>query len=266
MKRTNNRSSRNSQPTPQMGTQAAQVVGEEAASTVVALRPAKGERSGLFDTINVQTSQAVANKAQQLSEARQRLAEAADLWNMGETHAKEAEEAAARAGLALYSARTAGTINGEELTAILGDQFGYKAKQDGSKSKTPDGHGEVIRKRLVRAIQAHEFATGTNPNHRFFENFEPSDIEPVLNELQAGKVSIWRFYNRLAEMKKDRANDPVHYTLDPKRIAKMAEDLNRAGIAEAISKSRTLSAAYAGLFQMLQVLNVEAARIQSEAA
>jgi hypothetical protein len=263
MKKTSNRNTANQNTI----TETAAASSDNAApANVVTMRPAKGERVNLFETINQEVSEAQAQKVNQLSEARQRLAEARDLWLQGAEHETEAREMAAKAARALYAARTAGTLSGEELSALLGDQFGFKMKQDGkTPSKTPDGQGEAIRKRIVRAVQAFEHANGINENHRFFENIPAEAVEPVLNQLASGDVGIWTVYDRLAKIKAENSAGPIRAELDPKRIAALAEALNKEGVAKAIATNMALAAAYADLFKMIQVVGEEAATLRNAA-
>lgn len=256
------------QPEPSPGIAA---IGEGAADKVVALRPAKGARKNIFEMRHVEVSEAVANKSQQLSEARQRLAEAADLYGEGTAKEAEAKEAAAKAALLLTTARTAGTISADELSGILGDQFGFKAKQNGDPSKTPNGQGEAIRKRIVRLVQGFQHINGGDGG-RFFETI-PDDatdesgrtVSDIVDETMKGNLGFWASYEALAEVKKN-STTRVDLAFDAKRIAAIAEKLQEAGAADKFLSNRALVDAYTALRDMINVIGEEAAAKAAKAA
>jgi hypothetical protein len=256
------------QPEPNPGTAA---IGEEAAGKVVALRPAKGGRANIFEQHHKETVEAVANKSQQLSEARQRLAEAADLYGEGTAKEAEANEAAAKAALLLTTARTAGTITADELSGILGDQFGFKLKQDKTPSKTPDGRGEAIRKRIVRLVQGFQHINGGDGG-RFFETI-PEDatddngrtVSDIVEGALKGDIGFWASYEALAEIKKNSATR-LDAAYDPKRIAALAEKLQEEGAASKFVNNRALVDAYTALRDMINIIGEEVAQLAANKA
>jgi hypothetical protein len=249
------------QPEPEAAVSA---IHEEAAAKVVAMRPAKGSRTDYFEQRDVEISDAIANKVQQLSEARQRLAEAADLYREGDSKSAEAKEAADKASVLLYRARVNGTVSADELSAVLGDQFGFKAKQNGEPSKTPNGQGEAIRKRIVRAVQAHEHVNGGDGG-RFFQGLPEDEVQDVLTNMESGDIGFWAAYERFAEIKRDHAVK-VNPAFDPKRIAAIAEALQEEGAAKTIRANKALADAYVGLRKMIALVGQEIAALDKKAA
>lgn len=254
------------EPSPAMA-----AMSEETAAKVVDLRPAKGARANLFEMRQNELSDAAANKVQQLSEARQRLAEAADLFaeagdeknNTGIVG--EAMAAASKASLLLYQARVTGNISADDLTGILGDQFGFKTKSDNvTPSKTPDGRGEAIRKRIVRAVQGHEYVNGGDGG-RFYAGLPTDKIEGVLHSVESGELSFWQAYDNLAAIKRENANK-VELAFDPKRIAAIAEKLQEEGAANAFVKNAALADAYTALYTIIRLVGEEAATLIKKAA
>lgn len=239
-------------------------ISEGTAQKVVDLRPEKGARANLFEMRQQEISEAVSNKVHQLSEARQKLAEAADLYSEGEGKETEAQEAASKAAILLYTARTAGTISADELTGILGDQFGFKDKQDGTPSKTPKGRGEGIRKRIVRAVQGHEFVNGGDGG-RFFAGLPSDEIADVLSAMEGGEYTVWRAYDLLAQIKRENANR-VDIAFDPKRIASIAAKLQEDGAVAKFVQNAALRDAYTALWSVIRVVGEEAAAAIKQAA
>lgn len=247
----------------------------ETGENVVALRRSKGDRQNIFATVDVQLTEAFANKAAQLSEARQRIAEAADLYQQGSAAEGEAKVAADKAMLSLYQARTAGTLTADELTQILGDGFGFrvkggvdrydpKATGGAEMSKTPFGAGEAIRKRIVRAVQAYQHVNGGDGG-RFFEGLEDDRLVDAINGLTKGQIGFWRAYDLFAEIKRDNM-EKVKPAFNPKHIASLAEALNQEGAAAKIAANRGLQESYVALLKMINVVGEEAASIARKAA
>jgi hypothetical protein len=249
------------QPEPEAAVAA---IHEDTAAKVVAMRPNKGSRNNFFEKRDVEISDAIANKVQQLSEARQRLAEAADLYREGDSKSAEAKEAADKASILLYQARVVGTVSADELSALLGDQFGLKAKQNGEPSKTPLGQGEAIRKRIVRAVQAHEHVNGGDGG-RFFQGLPEDDVSDVLAEMESGDLGFWAAYERFAEIKRDNATK-VNPAFDAKRIAAIAEALQSEGAAKHFLNNKALSDAYVALLKMINIIGEEITALDKAAA
>lgn len=216
-----------------------------------------GGKKNIFAQAAIEMTQQVSDKLTVMGSVRQQLAEASDLYNAGDDKAKEATEIADKAAVSLYQARTANTVSAEEVSAILGDIFGYKPKSDGSPGKTPAGQGEAIRKRVVRAVSADEFCQ-TGDGGRFFEGLPDDEIKSVLEAVSQGSMSIWTAYERFAEIKRDHATKTV-FAFDPKRIAGLVESLSEDGAADILRASPSLVAAYGALIDILNIVGEQAA-------
>lgn len=162
----------------------------------------------------VNTSE-TAEKVLLLSSATQSLAHAFDLYQEGEGKAKEATEIASKAAFALYQARTTANTSADEVSAKLGDVFGFKANKDGKVSKTPDGQGEAIRKRIVRAVAAFKLVETGETDDGFFaglspdsmsEGDDPVSIREVVHNLGTDDgYTINTAYNVFSEIKRAQA-------------------------------------------------------------
>lgn len=251
----------NSQPTP-----ANEAV--EAPTNVVTMNAPKGQRIGLMDQYEQEVSAKVADTATLYSSAKQRLAEAADLWSGGEANAAEAEQVAADAAALLYQGRIGNTISAEQVTEALGSVFGFKEKKDGTPSATPNKRGEGIRKRIVRAFNGHAFVSGANETDRFFDGLPRDDVASILNEFEDGDgdATIWTVYNDLAELKRNLTNR-TNPAFDPKRVMKLVAALSEPGAPRLFAGSRALVAAYAQLRSVIRETDLAAAAlVEAEAA
>lgn len=242
--------------------------------------PSKGNVLGLFSAPakNSLLHEKIAN----VSEARQRLAQAYDLYREGDDKADEARAVANKAMLTLYQDRIRGIVSKDEVTAVLGDIFGYKAKKDGSPSKTPDGLGEVLRKRINRAVDAHDYVKSIPENRdddeplpegdggRFFEGLPDTDVQALLSRIgdtdqDAAAISLWAVYDRTAEIKREHASR-TEAVFDPKRVAAMAEKLSSPEAVSIFAGNPALVAAYRGLVETLRLIDEGKVPEQEEAA
>lgn len=253
------------QPEPDAATRA---MGE-----VVSLR---GRKSKALSAVEAELSEELNRKAQLESEARQNLAQAVDLFGEGEEKEKEAGVMIDRASLLIYTARTGGLMSADAVTALLGDQFGYKDKTDPNNSvpaghknasKTPFKRGEAIRKRIVRAVQAHEYAEGRDGG-AFFAELPKADVQATLNAMTSGDIGFWAAYEKFAEIKRnhDAAKARVDAAFDPKKVAAMAEKLNEEGAATALNGSPELVRSYVSLHAMIELAIEKAAASAKKAA
>ncbi len=224
-------------------------------------------RPSLMAAVRNDDSQRVADKLVIVGTVKQRLAEAADLFKAGDDKRDEATAIADKAGVTLYQARTTGVINAEEISAMLGDVFGFKPKSDGSPGKTPMGQGEAIRKRVVRAVQADEYANdGTET--AFFKGLNEDDVKSILVAVQKGEMSIYTAYDKFAELKRETAVR-TNAAFDPKKIGAiydtLAEDGGKAA-AEIFRRSPALVAVYAALVEALNIVDELAATMNEQEA
>lgn len=234
-----------------------EATGEHTAE-VLSIRLSKGTRSNIFEQEAVRIAEAAAAKHQQLSEARQKLAEAKDYYQKGAEFSTEAEQAASRAAVLLFEARHSGQVSADEVSGILGDQFGWKAKKDGTNSKTPAGAGEGIRKRIVRAVNAAAYVDGTTEKpDAFFEGLPEDEVAAVINDMRKPNgISIWQAYNNFADIKKG-FNVRLPMAFDASKIAKLVEQLSEAGAGDKVRSNNSLRSAYGGLLRILAVIGTE---------
>jgi hypothetical protein len=224
--------------------------------------PAKGAaKRNIFNMAAAEVSEKVERKIATMQVVRQRLAQAADLFKEGGDKSSEATAIADNAAVLLYQARAAGTVSAEEASGALGDIFGYKAKKDGTPGKTPDGQGEAIRKRVVRAIQARQFLNGEDGG-RFFDGMPPEPVQAIVDRLDSedenNRLSIWSAYDQFAAIKRENAERTIP-AFDPKRVAQMVEELSKEGAADILRSSPDLVKAYGALIDVLNVVGEAAA-------
>jgi hypothetical protein len=229
---------------------------ETATATVVALRkPHRDAGNSLFGDVPV--SETVRDSLKTQQEARQLLAEARDLFVQGEGKAEEAKEVSARAGMLLSTARFAGAMTGEQVSAALIDIFGAKAKADGSPSKTPLGQGEAIRKRVVRLADAQDYVDGTRETG-FFKDLPKDKVREVLGEFKNGHLGFWAAYEAFAAVKRENAS-PVPLAFNAKKIAEIVITLGKEGdgaegAVNVLLSNKALRDAYADLWEMIRLV------------
>jgi hypothetical protein len=232
-------------------------------AATVLQHPATGGKN-LLDVREAEVSGAVQNKVQSMSEARQRFAEAADLDKGSEEQRVKAREVAEQGAILLYQQRVAGTVTADEVSASLGDTFGWKAKQDGSPSKTPKGMGEAVRKRIVRAVQAAEYINGGEAS-RFFDGLPKDAITDVLTGMVNGSRGFWAAYEDFASIKRDHMVR-VEAAFDPKKVIAFTEALLQDGSPEVLASNMALVDAYRELRQAINIAFTEAAKHLPKAA
>jgi hypothetical protein len=209
-----------------------------------------------------------------LSETKQRLAEAADCYAEGGAKAEEGKAIADKASVRLFTARADGILSADELSSMLGDAFGWKAKKgnkdrpvkggDPDASKTPFGQGEAIRKRVVRAVQAHEYVTDADAS-KFFDGLPKEKVQDVLTRVRNNDLSIWSAYDMMGDIKRENVTrpDPAH---DPKAVAKFVNALAEPSFAQRFLANPDLQDAYLALHDMIVQVDAEAARLMKKSA
>lgn len=261
-----NTTSKQSKATAETATVANEALGSmseetaEVISNVTTLSPG-GTRKSLMASVANENAVAASMKVQSLQRAKQHLAEAFDLYGASDDKIGEAKECSAKGALLLYQARTSGTLSNEEVNASLGDVFGYKAKRDGTPGKTPDGQGEAIRKRIVRASQAHDYVTGKDAT-AFFDGLPEDDVRSVVDGLLEGNIPFWQAYEMFADIRKEHLVR-VEPAFDPKRIAALADALSNdiATSADMFVTNPALLAAYTALVGIIGTVDTAAANI-----
>lgn len=203
---------------------------------------------------------AIAEKMTKLATAKQNLAEACDLFSEGKAKNSEASEVANRGALPLYEGRIAGLFTNAEISAALGDIFGYKPKQNGTPGKTPAGEGEALRKRIVRAVAASEYVTGANDGGKFFAGLPANEIEQVLVEVQNNKCSLFTAYERFADIKKEHTAK-TDQAFSVKHIESLCESLAKPEAVSIIKANSELIAAYATLADIITAIGEAGAKL-----
>lgn len=198
------------------------------------------------------TAKEAAEKLALLGSVRQRLAEAADAFREIGEEAQGATEIAADAAFRLYQAQRDGLLSKEEVSAVLGDAFGYKPKQDGTPGKTPAGKGEDIRKRVVRLHAATRYANAGEAD-AFHKGMDTGAVASIVASMESGNLSIWSAYDSLGKLKAE-GRETVAPAFNPKAVAAMAEKLAANGAVDAIGENAALQAAHMALRDVLCVL------------
>lgn len=206
----------------------------------------------LFEQEAARVKSRVALKVSLMGNVRQRLAEAQDYFKAGEEKRAEGLSEANSAAVGLYQGRTASLLSADEVSSVLIDLFGAKLKSDGKPGKTPDGEGEAIRKRIVRAVAAFEYIAGDERNS-FFGGCPKDEVSSVLDAVDGGHCSLWTAYDRLAKIKADAATR-TEQAFNPKHIADLVGKLSAEGASEIVRNSPALVAAYGALLQVLTVI------------
>lgn len=222
-------------------------------------------RPSLMALVRKDDSQKIADKLSIVGTVKQRLAEAYDLFKAGDAKADEANEIAAEAGRRLYQARTSGVVTSNELSAMLGDVWGFKPKSDGTPGKTPNGQGEAIRKRVVRAVQASDYVENGEET-AFFKGLDENEVSAILDAVEAGEMSIYSAYDQFAALKRENTTR-TETAFDPKKIAAIFEKLSEGGgvpAAQMFLANPALLAAYAALMDGIQTVDELAARMAAE--
>lgn len=244
-------------------------VAEKPVADAISPKAAKAIGGGLMSVLS-DNSEAVQRRQTLRQTIRQHLAEVVDLGRTAAEGSSELTAKAASVAFELYQARVSGDLSPGEVSDILGDIFGVKGTgknigrvmRPGEKGagKTPAGTGEEIRKRVVRAHAAWDFArNGLSPSTKYFEGFEQSEVQTMVDNLAATSddgTTLWSFYKDIGDAKREM-NDTTPFHLNPERVAKLAGTLseNIKTIANAINGNSELKAAYAGLFQQFLIIN-----------
>lgn len=210
-----------------------------------------------------------------LTDTKQQLSQAADLFAEGGEKAKEGRKLLETLAPTLYIARKNGTLSADELSSLLGDTFGWKAKKgdkeapvkggDPDASKTPFGYGEATRKRVVRAVQAAEYVAAVEAGReinasKFFDGLPVEPVKEALARVEANQLSLWSAYDKLGDIKREASEGRnAEPAFDPKRIAKIAESLRRPDAPQRLLDNPALLDAYLGLHDMIVVVDREAA-------
>lgn len=221
-----------------------------------------GARKSIFDQAKASANQIARDKMAVMGVVRQGLAEAADLFKAGTDKEAEAKTVAAKAALSLYQARANNVVSPAEVSAALGDEFGYKLKADGTPGKTPDGQGEAIRKRIVRAAQAHDYVMNGDGG-TFFEGLPADEVSSVLAGMEAGNIGFWAAYEAFAEIKREHATKTIP-AFNYKHIAGLVDALSEPGAVDKFVDNKILTDVYVELIDTLKILGEAAAAAKAK--
>lgn len=214
----------------------------ETADPFAAYRPSKasGERA--------------AEKAAFAGSIRQKLACLADQDKATLKANGDAERAAdvTSTELALALVGPSPMFTKAEVSAMLGDVFGYRPKADGTPGATPNGAGGTIRKRLSRLIDVNEYVeTGGKSVTTFTALLPLEDTAALVASLGTKGGSIFSVYKALDKLA-SAARAPKVIAFDPKAIVKIAESLAGEHGLPALQSSSDLRAAYGAVLEVLQ--------------
>lgn len=232
----------------------------------VAILPTGRTRNAINERAT-EKAERLAAKVRHLSEARGFLTDARALHLEGEDFASDAQTSANKGAMILYQDRLSGVLTADEVSGILGDVFGYKPKNDGTPGKTPAGLGEPVRKRIVRAVSAAEYATSGDdvPAPTFFKGLDKGDVAQIVNELDNGNIGLWDFYRKSADLK-SAASQRVNPAFDPRRILAMAEALSEPAAIGLWLKDARIEDAYATLVNVLAIVGSNPAVLEARDA
>lgn len=236
----------------------------ETAEKVVQFDGRKGGTNG-FAAFNAKQSSAIQGKVQLVKEAKAELTKAHEAAVKGDIEDAKASEPAAKGGLLLFTGMTQGILTNDEVSDILGATFGFKVKKDGTDSKTPEGLGEDIRKRVQRAFKGFDYAIAGNEPVAFYEPLEREDVQPLVESVINGTIGLWEFYNQSGELKAEKTGKRPKAAFDPRRIAAMTRDWGQ-NIGETVAivqRTPGLFQAMAGMLRMLETIGGEMPVVES---
>lgn len=237
--------------------------------TVVALKAPTMARGSIMETRRKAQNEVGTTRHTILTDVKQKLTEAADLLKEGGTKAKEAQKIIDGQATALFVARADGILDADAFNAMLGDAFGFKLKAgkgDTSMpvnaghpdaSKTPFGQGEALRKRVVRAVQAHEYVAGTDAS-KFFDGLPKERVEENLKRVRDGKLSLWQAYDNMGKIKQEASNTRPSPALDTKLLGKIVEGLREPTMAERYLNNQDLQDIYLAIHDLIVATDREA--------
>lgn len=236
--------------------------GEET-ETVVTFQPRGKNRFAVLAAADAENNR---NKAQSIAEAKAKLHDTSILASKQGTAANAVLEPANAAALMLYNGLTRNIFSPEEVSDMIGAEFGYKLKKDNTASKTPKGYGEEIRKRVQRLWKAYDYAVNGNEPVAFYEPLEREDVQAFLNEVKAGKRTPFAFYQAIGEFKSKAMGNRPKLFADPRRIAGLTRDIlgNVGSTVQTVLQTPGLEAAYLGLWRALSIIGQELPDEESE--
>lgn len=246
--------------------------------TVVALETPSFGRGSLAEKRRKLLATAGQTRHQIETVTKQKMAEAADLFRQGGEKRKEGEKILQAQAVDLFVARADGILDAEALNGICRGAFGCKPKSSytGPKdaplpeghpdaSATPFGEGEAIRKRVVRAVQAHEYVEGTDAS-KFFDGLPADKVGDLLKKVRDRKLSLWSAYDYMGKLKQEAGNNSrLSPAFDTKVLGKVIEGLREPNAAERYLASTDLQDIYIALMDLIVATDREATALAAKA-
>lgn len=141
-----------------------------------------------------------------------------------------------------------GHITKDELSSMLGAQYGFKETSKGEQSKTPDGTGNSHRKRIVLLADAARIATDeTLPESdwpKALQGCNREDIAQIATQcLETGELTPSSAYNKLTKLKPK--NPPKAIWEDTDKLGKLIKALSDDVTCNTIRQNEGLREAFA---------------------
>lgn len=210
------------------------------------MQPVTDEKAKTFD-LGASLSARMTQKRQVIETAKEALNEAIAL----ECNANAAQGAVSKTQGKVINILAQGVIAGlidkPQVSAMLGDAYGYKAKADGTPGKTPDGAGSSLRKRIVTLSEAFAYMNGDiqeADKPRWLAEKTVEEIAPIVTEWLDGNLSPWKAYKDVTEKEK-RASVALHF--DHAKLLKIVEALDDDVTFAAIKSNPALVEVYTAL-------------------
>ena len=171
-----------------------------------------------------------------IQDSKQLLAEAADITRREGELTEEAKTKSGQAALLLFTALSNQRISEEQVTAAVGDVYGYTMKKDGTPGKTPVKAGSAIQKRVFRAAKIANFVNSNgnaNGDSLFYnvslDSDDGSETSPMtVASLYAGMISgdipLFTAYDTFTKIKAN-SKPKASPAFDAKRASALADDL-----------------------------------------
>lgn len=230
---------------------ATETVAQEEQSAVAAMgRAAMGmvesETPKALD-LGATLSARMTQKRQVTEQAKALLSEAIALEGNASAASNAVSETQGKAINILAQGVIAGLLDKPQVSAMLGDTYGYKTKADGTPGKTPDGAGSTLRKRVVTLAEAYDYVNGNiaeADKPRWMADKTPEMLAPIVTQWLEGNLSPWQAYKDATE----RDSKPsVALPFDHAKLLKLCEALGDDTTLAAIRANPALVEVYTAI-------------------
>lgn len=211
-----------------------------------------------------------------IQDSKQLMAEAADLTIKEGKLTDEAKTKSGQAALLLFTALSNQRISEEQVTAAVGDVFGYTMKKDGTPGKTPVKAGSAIQKRVFRAVKIANFinSNGNANGDSLFDNVSPESegeydkktitLSSLYTGMVKGEIPLFTAYDIFTKIKAN-SKPKASPAYDAKRVSALADDLATLDVSvEAFLNNAALAAAWDKLIAVWREVDAEAGRVHME--